>query len=161
MSASRRCSTCCRVSRSSTATARRRPAGWPTALGPGPRAPLDFCRPRARSSSPPPRGAAPRPRRRFVFPPAGGRIALSADRRRVLEPGDGEIGWTARRGRVPLGYLGARKWTEETFPLVDGQRFAVPGDRATIGPDGSIRMLGRDSMVVNTGGEKVFVEEVE
>ena len=48
-----------------------------------------------------------------------------------------------------------------TFPIVGGQRCAVPGDRAALEPDGSIRMFGRDSMVVNTGGEKVFVEEVE
>jgi fatty-acyl-CoA synthase len=95
------------------------------------------------------------------FSPAAGALVLSADRCRVLEPGDEEIGWTARRGRVPLGYLGDAQKTEATFPVVDGQRFAVPGDRATLGPDGSIRMLGRDSMVVNTGGEKVFVEEVE
>jgi fatty-acyl-CoA synthase len=106
-------------------------------------------------------GARTRTTSAVGFSPAAGAIVLSADRRRVLEPGDGEIGWTARRGRVPLGYLGDPKRTEETFPLVDGQRFAVPGDRATIGPDGSIRVLGRDSMVVNTGGEKVFVEEVE
>jgi fatty-acyl-CoA synthase len=62
---------------------------------------------------------------------------------------------------VPLGYLGDPNRTEATFPVVDGRRFAVPGDRATVAPDGTIRMLGRDSMVVNTGGEKVFVEEVE
>ncbi len=62
---------------------------------------------------------------------------------------------------MPLGYLGDRQRTEETFPIIDGVRMAVPGDRARIGTDGSIRMLGRDSMVVNTGGEKVFVEEVE
>ena len=54
-----------------------------------------------------------------------------------------------------------RTRTEQTFPIVDGERLAVPGDRATLAADGSIVMLGRDSMVVNTGGEKVFVEEVE
>ncbi len=86
---------------------------------------------------------------------------LSADRSRLLAAGDDEIGWTARRGRVPLGYLDDRAATEATFPVVDGGRVAVPGDRARLEADGSIRMLGRDSMVVNTGGEKVFVEEVE
>jgi acyl-CoA synthetase (AMP-forming)/AMP-acid ligase II len=95
------------------------------------------------------------------FSPAAGALVLSADRSRVLEPGDEEVGWTARRGRVPLGYQGDQEKTEATFPILDGQRFAVPGDRATLEPDGTIRMLGRDSMVVNTGGEKVFVEEVE
>ena len=86
---------------------------------------------------------------------------LSADRTRFLAPGEDEVGWTARRGRVPLGYLGDRTKTEETFPIIDGRRVAVPGDRARLGPDGSITLLGRDSMVVNSGGEKIFVEEVE
>jgi fatty-acyl-CoA synthase len=86
---------------------------------------------------------------------------LSQDRSRILEPGEDELGWTARRGRVPLGYIGDEAKTEATFPVVDGERFAVPGDRARLQPDGTIQMLGRDSMVVNTGGEKVFVEEVE
>lgn len=95
------------------------------------------------------------------FAPAAGAAVLSADRRRFLAPGDDEIGWTARRGRVPLGYLGDRKRTEETFPIIDGQRVAVPGDRARLGPDGVIVLLGRDSLVVNSGGEKIFVEEVE
>ena len=58
-----------------------------------------------------------------------GAVVLSADRSRFLEPGDDEIGWTARRGRVPLGYLGDREATEATFPIVDGERVAVPGDR--------------------------------
>jgi fatty-acyl-CoA synthase len=93
--------------------------------------------------------------------PASGALVLSADRSRLLEPGDDEVGWTARRGRVPLGYLDDREATERTFPIVDGERVAVPGDRARLGDDGTIRMLGRDSMVVNSGGEKVFVEEVE
>lgn len=95
------------------------------------------------------------------FSPAAGAIVISADRSRVLAPGEDEVGWTARRGRVPLGYLGDRDKTEATFPIVDGERVAVPGDRAGIDADGTIRMLGRDSMVINTGGEKVFVEEVE
>jgi fatty-acyl-CoA synthase len=95
------------------------------------------------------------------FAPAAGAAVLSADKSRFLAPGDAEIGWTARRGRVPLGYLGDRGKTEETFPVIDGQRVAVPGDRARLAPDGTIVVLGRDSMVVNSGGEKIFVEEVE
>ena len=95
------------------------------------------------------------------FAPGAGAAVLSADRRRFLAPGDDEIGWTARRGRVPLGYLGDRKKTEETFPIIDGQRVAVPGDRARLTPDGVIVLLGRDALVVNSGGEKIFVEEVE
>jgi fatty-acyl-CoA synthase len=93
--------------------------------------------------------------------PSSGAVVLAADRSRCLEPGDDEIGWTARRGRVPLGYLDDPDSTERTFPLIDGARFAVPGDRARLLADGSIAMLGRDSLVINTGGEKVFVEEVE
>jgi fatty-acyl-CoA synthase len=95
------------------------------------------------------------------FDPSPGATVVSADRSRFLEPGDKEVGWTARRGRVPLGYLGDRARTEETFPIVDGARLAIPGDRAQLLPDGRIVMLGRDALVVNTGGEKVFVEEVE
>jgi fatty-acyl-CoA synthase len=92
---------------------------------------------------------------------AGGARVLSADKTRLLEPGDDEVGWTARVGHVPLGYLDDREQTERTFPIVDGQRVAVPGDRAQIAADGTIALLGRDSMVINSGGEKIFVEEVE
>lgn len=95
------------------------------------------------------------------FQPSAGATVVSADLSRELEPGEDEIGWTARGGAVPLGYLGDRAKTEATFPMVAGQRMAVPGDRARRLADGSIELLGRDSMVVNTGGEKVFVEEVE
>jgi fatty-acyl-CoA synthase len=106
-------------------------------------------------------GATRRGGRLQGFSPREGAAVLSADRRRFLAPGDDEVGWTARRGRVPLGYLGDPKRTEETFPIIDGQRVAVPGDRARLGPDGVIALLGRDSLVVNSGGEKIFVEEVE
>lgn len=93
--------------------------------------------------------------------PSSGAVVLSADRARLLQPGDDEMGWTARVGRIPLGYLDDREGTERTFLIIDGQRVSVPGDRARLADDGTIIMLGRDSMVVNTGGEKVFVEEVE
>ena len=95
----------------------------------------------------------------FGLRPGG--TVVSADRTRVLEPGDDEIGWTARAGRVPLGYFQDRAATESTFPVLGGVRMSIPGDRATLDPDGTVRLLGRDSLVVNTGGEKVFVEEVE
>ncbi len=95
------------------------------------------------------------------FQPSAGAVVLAADRTRFLEPGDDEVGWTARVGRVPLGYLDDRERTEQTFPIVDGRRLAVPGDRATLAADGTIVLLGRDSLVVNSGGEKIFVEEVE
>jgi fatty-acyl-CoA synthase len=106
-------------------------------------------------------GARTREMKQTGFAPAAGATVLSADRTRFLSPGEDEIGWTARCGRVPLGYLGDRGRTETTFPVIDGQRVSVPGDRARLNDDGTIAMLGRDSMVVNTGGEKVFVEEVE
>jgi fatty-acyl-CoA synthase len=86
---------------------------------------------------------------------------LSDDRTRFLHAGDDEVGWTARRGRVPLGYLNDPEQTERTFPIINGERVSVPGDRATVTDDGRIVLLGRDSNVVNSGGEKVFVEEVE
>lgn len=95
------------------------------------------------------------------FAPSEGATVASADRTRFLGPGDPEVGWTARRGRVPLGYLGDRAGTETTFPVIDGERVAIPGDRAQLTEDGRIIMLGRDALVVNTGGEKVYVEEVE
>ncbi|HSA52678.1 MAG TPA: AMP-binding protein [Yinghuangia sp.] len=90
-----------------------------------------------------------------------GAAVLSVDRSRFIEPGNDEIGWTARTGRIPLGYLNDRAGTEETFPVIGGQRVSVPGDRARYAADGTMEMLGRDAMVVNTGGEKVFAEEVE
>lgn len=95
------------------------------------------------------------------FDLAAGGAVLSADRTRFLRPGEDETGWVARVGRVPLGYLGDRERTDQTFPVIDGQRVSIPGDRATITADGSLVMLGRDSMMINTGGEKVFIEEVE
>ena len=72
------------------------------------------------------------------FQPSAGAVVLAADRTRFLEPGDDEVGWTARVGRVPLGYLDDRERTEQTFPIVDGRRLAVPGDRATLAADGTI-----------------------
>lgn len=90
----------------------------------------------------------------------GGRV-LSADRTRFLQPGDPEIGWVARSGRIPLGYFDDADATAATFPQIGGLRVVIAGDRAALETDGTLRLLGRDSMVVNTGGEKVFVEEVE
>ena len=88
-------------------------------------------------------------------------IVLSADLTRRLEPGDPELGWLAQTGRVPRGYLGDPDKTTRTFPVVDGVRHAVAGDRARVLADGSLELLGRDSVTINTGGEKVFAEEVE
>jgi acyl-CoA synthetase (AMP-forming)/AMP-acid ligase II len=96
-----------------------------------------------------------------TFEPRVGATVVSADRSRFLQPGDQEIGWSARTGRIPLGYFDDAEATRRTFPEIDGQRVVIPGDRASVEKDGTIRLFGRDSLVVNTGGEKVFVEEVE
>jgi len=96
-----------------------------------------------------------------TFHPRDGATVVSADRSRFLQPGDEEIGWAARFGRIPLGYFNDAEATRRTFPEIDGKRVVIPGDRASIESDGTIRLFGRDSLVVNTGGEKVFVEEVE
>lgn len=90
-----------------------------------------------------------------------GACVLSEDLRRALAPGEEEIGWFAQRGRVPLGYLGDRAKTERTFPVVDGTRYSVPGDRARLRADGLVELLGRDSVTITSGGEKIFAEEVE
>jgi 3-oxocholest-4-en-26-oate---CoA ligase len=79
----------------------------------------------------------------------------------ILPPGHQGIGWLAQKGHVPLGYKGDPAKTAATFPVIDGGRYAVPGDRARHLDDGSIELLGRDSVTINSGGEKIFAEEVE
>jgi acyl-CoA synthetase (AMP-forming)/AMP-acid ligase II len=79
----------------------------------------------------------------------------------ILPPGHDGMGWLAQRGYVPLGYNGDAAKTAKTFPVIDGVRYAVPGDRARHRADGSVELLGRDSVCINSGGEKIFVEEVE
>ncbi len=86
---------------------------------------------------------------------------LSADLDRELSPGDDELGWLAKSGRLALGYLGDADKTARTYPVVDGVRYAVPGDRARLRADGIIELHGRDSVTINSGGEKIFAEEVE
>jgi 3-oxocholest-4-en-26-oate---CoA ligase len=73
----------------------------------------------------------------------------------------GMIGRLARRGHVPVGYYKDPVKTAATFPVVDGVRWSVPGDHARIEDDGTITVLGRGSVSINTGGEKVYPEEVE
>jgi 3-oxocholest-4-en-26-oate---CoA ligase len=75
--------------------------------------------------------------------------------------GPGGTGWLARAGHVPLGYYGDAEATAATFPVIDGVRWAVLGDEARVDDDGSIVVLGRGSTCINSGGEKVFPEEVE
>jgi fatty-acyl-CoA synthase len=86
---------------------------------------------------------------------------LDDDLRR-LAPGDGRIGRLARTGWIPLGYYKDEPKTAATFPTdPDGVRWSVPGDLASIGPDGVITVHGRGSASINSGGEKIFPEEVE
>jgi 3-oxocholest-4-en-26-oate---CoA ligase len=79
----------------------------------------------------------------------------------ILEPGHEGMGWLAQRGYVPLGYKGDAAKTARTFPVIGGVRYAVPGDRARHHVGGNVELLGRDSVTINSGGEKIFVEEVE
>jgi len=90
-----------------------------------------------------------------------GNLVLKEDLSGLVEPGSDEVGWLAREGHIPLGYYKDPEKTAKTFPVVNGKRYAVPGDRARIAADGSLQLLGRDSVCINTGGEKVFAEEVE
>jgi 3-oxocholest-4-en-26-oate---CoA ligase len=98
-----------------------------------------------------------------VFNPQADTAVVATDYSRVLKPGDGpdSIGWLARRDLIPLGYLGDEAKTAKTFPTIDGVRWSVPGDKARYLDDGRIELLGRDSVTINSGGEKIFAEEVE
>ena len=78
-----------------------------------------------------------------------------------IEPGSGAIGRVAQRGHVPLGYYKDEQKTKESFVTIDGERWVLLGDAATIEADGTIAVLGRHSVCINTGGEKVYPEEVE
>jgi acyl-CoA synthetase (AMP-forming)/AMP-acid ligase II len=80
---------------------------------------------------------------------------------RPVEPGSGEIGRLAVGGRQPIGYYKDPEKSARTFLEIDGQRYSCPGDFAMVEADGSITLLGRGSVCINTGGEKVFPEEVE
>jgi fatty-acyl-CoA synthase len=95
-----------------------------------------------------------------TFTPQSDTAVVSAELDRVLQPGEGQ-GWLARRDLIPLGYLGDAEKTAKTFPTIAGVRWSVPGDRADVLSDGRIQLLGRDSVTINSGGEKIFVEEVE
>ena len=95
------------------------------------------------------------------FAPNPGAVVVSEDMTRILSPGDDEIGWLAQQGLIPLGYLGDAEKTARTFPVIEGIRHSVPGDRARWDADGQIELLGRDSVTINSGGEKIFAEEVE
>ena len=95
------------------------------------------------------------------FTPGPGMCILSEDLTQVLEQGHEAMGWLGQTGRVPLGYLGDADKTARTFPTIDGVRYSVPGDRARLTAAGTLDLYGRDSVTINSGGEKIFAEEVE
>jgi acyl-CoA synthetase (AMP-forming)/AMP-acid ligase II len=95
------------------------------------------------------------------FTPGPGMCILSEDLTEVLEAGHEPMGWLGQTGRVPLGYLGDAAKTARTFPTIDGVRYSVPGDRARLTAEGTLDLYGRDSVTINSGGEKIFAEEVE
>ena len=83
------------------------------------------------------------------------------DQGRPVEPGSGVVGRVAHSGYIPLRYHNAPEKTAETFVEIDGTRYVLPGDLAMVEEDGSVVLLGRGSVSINTGGEKVYPEEVE
>jgi acyl-CoA synthetase (AMP-forming)/AMP-acid ligase II len=86
---------------------------------------------------------------------------LDPESNKDVTPGSGEVGVLAIGGRNPLGYYKDPGKSSSTFKEIDGVRYSIPGDFATVDDDGAINLLGRGSVVINTGGEKVFPEEVE
>ena len=88
-------------------------------------------------------------------------LVLNPDTFEAIEPGSGEQGRVARRGHIPLAYYNDPEKTAATFVEHDGERWVLTGDVATVLEDGTIQLFGRGSMSINTGGEKVFPEEVE
>ena len=103
-------------------------------------------------------GADDQGRPRFMF---GEHTIVIDDEGNPTTPGDGVVGRLARRGHIPLGYYKDEKKTAETFPTINGERWVVPGDMAIAEADGTITLLGRGSVSINSGGEKIFPEEVE
>ncbi|MDA8343738.1 MAG: acyl-CoA synthetase [Actinomycetota bacterium] len=90
-----------------------------------------------------------------------GTTVVFDEQMRPVEPGSGVIGKIARHGNIPVGYYNDPEKTAEVFVTVDGTRYVMPGDFATVEADGSITLLGRGSVCINSGGEKIFPEEVE
>lgn len=94
--------------------------------------------------------------------PPNDKMMVVDERLNKIEPGSGEVGYIARIGHVPLGYYKDEEKSAKTFPtLPDGTRISVLGDMGIVEADGSIVFLGRGSQCINTGGEKVYAEEVE
>jgi fatty-acyl-CoA synthase len=92
---------------------------------------------------------------------ASDRVVVVTDDGELARPGDGQIGMLGVGGAIPVGYYKDPEKTAATFRTVAGRRYSIPGDYATIDPEGTIQLLGRGSACINTGGEKVYPEEVE
>ena len=95
-----------------------------------------------------------------VFQMGPGNTVIADDGTLCLA-GDGRMGMLATSGHIPLGYYKDEAKTVATFPVIDGVRYAVPGDMAKLLADGTIAVYGRGSVSINSGGEKIFPEEVE
>jgi acyl-CoA synthetase (AMP-forming)/AMP-acid ligase II len=91
----------------------------------------------------------------------GPNCAVFTEDGRRVEPGSGERGLVAVTGFLPVGYYKDAAKTDKTFKIMEGKRWSVPGDWAEVTEDGALKLLGRGSVCINTGGEKVFPEEVE
>lgn len=89
------------------------------------------------------------------------RLVVVTDDGDLAQPGDGRVGMLGVGGPIPLGYYKDDAKTAATFRMVAGRRYSIPGDYATVETDGTITLLGRGSACINTGGEKVYPEEVE
>lgn len=92
---------------------------------------------------------------------ADGTSLVLDDEMNPLPPGTGRVGWLARKGRIPLGYYKDEEKTARTFITKDGERYVLAGDMAILEADGTITLLGRGSLCINSGGEKIYPEEVE
>jgi acyl-CoA synthetase (AMP-forming)/AMP-acid ligase II len=105
-----------------------------------------------------PPAADAQPAMRFVM---NERTSVLDDDLQPVPPGSGVTGRLALRGRIPLGYYGDPEKTAATFVEVNGERWVLPGDLATVEADGTVAVFGRGAVCINSGGEKVYPEEVE
>jgi acyl-CoA synthetase (AMP-forming)/AMP-acid ligase II len=101
------------------------------------------------------------PEKGLKFAPDVENVTVLDDALQPVKPGSGVIGQVARTGHIAHGYYNDPEKTARTFPVVDGRRWLLTGDIATVEEDGTIAVYGRGSQAINTGGEKVFPEEVE
>ncbi len=105
-----------------------------------------------------PQGATAPPSLTFASKPD---TIVVDDSMRPIPPGTGAVGRLATRGRSPLGYYKDPEASARTFVTIDGERYTLPGDMASIDADGTVHLHGRGSLCINTGGEKVYPDEVE